>query len=216
MQSRYDTLLFDLDGTLTDSAPGITRSVRHALVSLGIDAPDPAALRQFVGPPLSDSFSEHYRLSPERIARAVDLFHEFFAAEGMLDNRPYDGIDELLGRLSAAGWRLMVATSKPLVFADRILAHFNLRRHFSYVGGASLDESRNQKWQVIEDLLARTGVAPARALMVGDRKHDVLGAAHWGVDCAGVLYGYGSREELERAGAKYLVDSVDGLGRLLL
>ncbi|MEG1849724.1 MAG: HAD hydrolase-like protein, partial [Oscillospiraceae bacterium] len=164
MKLPYDALLFDLDGTLTDSAPGIIRSLQAALHAVGVEVSDPALLRSCVGPPLSDSFRELFHLTPEQSATAFLAFRARFETVGIFENSVYDGIPALLGRLRAAGYRLGVATSKPELFARKILEHFELSQEFSVICGASLDESRNQKREVIEDLLTQTGLSPARVL----------------------------------------------------
>lgn len=213
----YRHLLFDLDGTLTDPMEGITRSVRHALRHFGIETADLRTLTPFIGPPLAESFRDFCGFDETRIPEAIRVMREYFDARGWRENRPYDGIACLLDRLQQAGYRLYVATSKPTVFAERILRHFDLIRYFLFVGGAELNGSRQAKSDVIGHVLDRNGIADADAcLMIGDRRHDIEGAAAIGMDACGVLWGYGSREELTAARATYLADAPDDLAALLL
>lgn len=215
-------VLFDLDGTLTDPMVGITRSVQHALKAYGIIEEDLEKLCPFIGPPLSDSFQEFYGFSENDAREAIPVFHEYFVDRGMYENRVYDGMEELLGALKDAGFTLAVATSKPEIFAERILEHFKLLSYFELVGGADMEEIRVRKGDVILYTLERlnAGKTPSEGkcdvIMVGDRKHDVLGAKEAGIPCIGVLYGYGSREELEEAGADYIAGTVEELKSILL
>ena len=215
--NRYTHIFFDLDGTLTDPGVGITNSVMYALERYGIHVAERSALYRFIGPPLVDSFTRYYGFSPDDARAAVDVYREYFADKGIFENELYPGIPALLERLRAAGLKLVMATSKPEDFAVRIAEHFGIARCFDCIAGAAMDETRTQKWEVIEYALARCGVTDrARVLMVGDREHDVLGAARCGLPCLGVLYGYGSRTELEAAGACAVVDDVAGVGDYIL
>lgn len=213
----YTTLLFDLDGTLTDSEEGIVKCVQHSLRLFGIEEEDTAVLRSFIGPPLRDSYKQIYGFSEAQMALAIDAYHARFDAVGKFENRPYDGIAELLERLKYAGYRLMLATSKPEHFSRQIMAHFALEGYFDFMCGADETLNRIEKQDVIREILR---IYPElnrdSAIMVGDRKHDVQGAAACGLNCIGVAYGFGGRDELEAAGAKYIVDSVAELGDLLL
>ena len=202
MKTTYTLLLFDLDGTLTDPMEGITRSVQYSLRHFGIEVTDLCSLTPFIGPPLAESFREFYGFDDGRIPEAIRLMREYFSERGWRENRLYDGMPQLLERLCASGLTLAVATSKPVVFARRILDHFDLARYFAFVGGAELDGSRQAKADVIAHVLQGLGgVDPATCLMIGDRRHDVAGAAAAGMDSCGVLWGYGSRAELTGAGA---------------
>ena len=208
-------LLFDLDGTLTDPFIGITRSVQHALKYYGIIENDLSRLAPFIGPPLIDSFRETYHFSEEQAEEAVSYYREYFAERGWRENKVYPGIPELLKHLQEAGHKLYVATSKPTPFAEKILDHFNLSRYFERIEGASLDHTRMRKTEVMRYLLAQAGISEkGKTVMIGDRKFDVTGAHEIGVECIGVLYGYGSREELVSAGADYIVPTVDALSAL--
>lgn len=214
-------ILFDLDGTLTDPREGITKSVQHALRAYGIEETDLDKLCLFIGPPLMDSFKEFYGLDDREARDAIGVFQEYFAVKGIYENRVYPGIRELLSELRKAGCTLLVATSKPEQFAKQILAHFGLREFFDLVGGADMEEIRVRKGDVILYTLDRleklTGkpVCRSRVFMVGDRMHDVMGAKEAGISCVGVLYGYGDRRELTKAGADELAESVPELHRLL-
>jgi phosphoglycolate phosphatase len=210
-------VLFDLDGTLTDPKAGITRSIQHALRKRGLEPPDADALAPLIGPPLEHSFREAFGFSPAEARRAVEDYREYFSDRGLYENEVYAGIPELLARLRAEGRRLALATSKPTVFAERILEHFDLARHFERVVGSFLDGTRVEKSEVVATALAGVaGVPLERVVMVGDRKHDVHGARANGIDAIAVAYGYGSEAELRGAEPTRLAASVDELGRLLL
>lgn len=204
-------LLFDLDGTLTDAGPGITRCVQHALGALGRSVPSASELGWCLGPPLQVSFAELLGSSvPELIDQAIALYRERFVEVGMFENTVYPGVREGLERLSGAGHQLFIATSKPHVYARQILGHFDLLRLFAAVYGSELSGEHGDKSELIRYLLEREG-CDGDACMVGDRRHDVEGAHANGLDAVGVLWGYGSRAELEKAGADALVESMPEL-----
>ncbi len=208
----YSTILFDLDGTLTDSGPGILNSVAYALEKSGIPVPDRQKLRKFMVPPLSDSFRNYCGMSDSQAQEAITYYREYFTDRGIFENSLYDGIDRLLATLSHAGYRLLTATSKPEVFAIQILEYFHIRRYFSFVAGATMDGSRSSKCDVISYALSSAKISdPSCAIMIGDRKYDILGARQCGLSAVGVLYGYGSRRELESAGADYLAATVSDI-----
>ncbi len=215
---QYSHIFFDLDGTLTDPGIGITNSVMYALERFGIHVSDRTALYPFIGPPLFDSFREFYGFTPEDSRAAVKAYREYFGDRGLFENELYPGIPALLESLRAAGFHLAVATSKPEHFTARILEHFDLAKYFDFAAGASVEEGvRTHKWEVIEYAIANCGIADRSGiLMVGDRKHDVLGAEKCGLPCLGVLYGYGSRAELEQAGALAVAETVGDVGRYIL
>lgn len=196
-----DAIYFDLDGTLTDPKPGITRSIQYALQRLDHDTiPTEDELTWCIGPPLRASFVR--LLGGDHAAdRAVALYRERFSDIGLYENGVYDGIDEVLTALRASGHRLFVATSKAHVFAERIIDHFGLRRHFERVFGAELDGTRADKSHLLQYALKEASVDPFKTLMIGDRSHDMVGAKNNGMKGIGVLYGYGSRDELLQAGA---------------
>ena len=212
----WQSVLFDLDGTLTDPGLGITNAVMHALERMGYPLPEREALYPFIGPPLMDSFRDLYGMDHDRCVRAVALYREHYSTVGLLENQVYPAIPGVLARLKDAGLKLIVATSKPTEFSRQILEHFALDRYFDFLAGSSMDESRSEKHQVIAWALEQTGIDPATAVMVGDRKYDVEGAAVNHLPCVGVLYGYGSAEELTRAGALALAPTPEALLPLLL
>ena len=205
-------ILFDLDGTLTESAPGIINSIKHTYAHYGITDYDEAELHKFVGPPLIESFMRYCGFTQEKASEAVDVYREYFSTKGLFENAVYSGIPECLGAMKSAGYKLAVATSKPQVFCERILEHFDLAKYFDVVKGIPLDDEQMTKAQVIASALEALGVTnKSEAVMVGDRDYDVKGAAENGILCIGVLYGYGSREELETAGACAICGTVEDL-----
>ena len=199
-------LIFDLDGTLTDSARGIVASLRYALTHLGVEPPSDDTLRGSVGPPLRDSFRSLLATDDaERIAMAVELYLERYEREGLFENLPYPEIPKVLEKLRRAGHELYVGTSKPRLMARRILDHFGLSHHFRAVFGAEPDGSRAHKAELLAHALEQTGLSAQASWMIGDRCHDVVGAKANGLRSVGVLWGYGSRDELESAGADRIV-----------
>ena len=210
-------ILFDLDGTLTDPGMGITNSVMHALAHFGITVTDRSELYRFIGPPLIDSFMDYYGLTEDEAVEAVVVYREYFADKGWVENTVYEGIEEMLSELVTAGKVLLVATSKPQIFADKILIHFGLDKYFTHICGVALQAPRGySKADVIREALAKAGVVDlTTAVMVGDRHHDIDGAKAVGLDSIGVLYGYGDRAEHEAAGADAIVESVAELRKLI-
>ncbi|WP_455501950.1 HAD family hydrolase [Gemmiger sp.] len=214
---NYDVILFDLDGTLTDSAPGILNSVRYACRKMGLELPAEATLRKFLGPPLIDSFRNLMGLSDADADRAVSAFREYFPTKGIFENEVYPGIAALLADLKATGKTVIIATSKPEDFAKRIMEHFDLARYCDFICGATLDETRTDKAEVIAYALETAGITDKHGVvMVGDREHDVIGAKKNGLPCIGAVYGYGSAEELRTAGAAVLAETVADLHKILL
>ena len=212
----YDIVLFDLDGTLTDPGVGITNSVAHALAHWNIEVKDRAELYKFIGPPLSDSFMRYYGFSEEDAIHAIAVYREYFSVKGLYENEVYPGIPELLSALKAAGKTVVLATSKPEGFAVEILRHFGLYDYFDIIAGASMDESRNKKADVIAYAISQMKNPDlSRMIMIGDREHDILGAKQIGIDSIGVLYGYGDRAEHEKAGATYIAEKVEDILPLL-
>lgn len=210
-------ILFDLDGTLTDPRIGITNSVAYALKQFGITVERPhETLASFIGPPLTESFETYYGLTPEQARLAVNYYREYFGPVGIFENIVYPGIPKALESLRRAGRVLCVATSKPEVYARRILEHFSLDTYFEAVCGATLDGSRVRKADVIAYALETLNIHANQAVLVGDRLHDVEGAHACGVPVIGVTYGYGSREELTAAGADALADRVSDAVHILL
>jgi phosphoglycolate phosphatase len=207
--------LFDLDGTLTDPKTGITRSVQYALGKLGQPVPDADALTWMIGPPLIASFAKLLG-GPEDAQEALRLYRERFGVTGLFENEVYDGIPALLQSLQDKGVRLFVATSKPHVYARQILDHFNLSGFFSEIYGPELDNRNADKRDLIRHILDQERFDPARAVMIGDREHDAIGARANGLAAIGVTWGYGSREELLNAGVTCLVDAPQDLAEPIL
>ena len=215
--ARYDTILFDLDGTLTDPKLGITRSIQYALKSFGMDVPDAASLEKCIGPPLQDSFSEFFGLSPADTVLAIKKYREYFSEIGLYENEVYPGIADLLDALGREDRTLLVATSKPTAYSRKILEHFSLRRYFSFIAGSTMSGSRLRKADIIRYGLGKRPPAKGSLVaMVGDRKHDIVGAKEAGVASIGVLYGYGSLAELQGSAPDHIVADVRGLKHLLL
>lgn len=213
----YQNILFDLDGTLTDPKVGITSAVAYALRAYGIETENLDTLCKFIGPPLKDSFMEYYGFGEAQAVEAIEKYREYFSVTGIFENVVYTGIEEMLACLVQQGKRLLVATSKPEVYAKQILEHFGLAGYFAFVGGSELSGERVRKGDVIAYVLEKNQIADkSRTVMVGDRSHDVCGAKEQGLPCIGVLYGYGDRPELEAAGADAIVASVGALRDLLL
>ena len=209
----HGTLFFDLDGTLTDPFEGITRSIQFALEKLGEEVPEADALAWCIGPPLLENFTR--LLGAERAPRAVELYRERFGEVGLYENTPYPGIRELLEALARDGRTLCVASSKPHVYVRRILEHFELDGSFAHIFGSELDGTRTDKRDLLAWALRQSDTRAEDATMIGDRRHDIEGALHNGVDPVGVLYGYGSLDELRGAGAERWVASPAELAALL-
>ena len=208
----FKTILFDLDGTLTDPALGITNSVAYALSKWDITVSDRSELFKFIGPPLLDSFAEYYGFSDSQSRLALKYYREYFTDRGMFENRVYEGIPQLLSELRSRNKKLIVATSKPEEFAVRILQHFKLDGYFDFIGGASMDETRVKKADVIQYALDSCNIIDrSSVVMVGDRLHDINGAKRCGLPSIGVTYGYGSFDELKDAGADFIALSVEDI-----
>ena len=203
--NKYKYALFDLDGTLTDPGEGITKSVQYALAKFGINVENRQELFCFIGPPLHESFEVYYGFSRPDAMKAVDYYREYYAVKGIFENLVYNGIPETLAKLQESGVRICLATSKPEGYAKQILEHFGLDGYFTAVAGSNIDGTRTKKAEVVERALMLLGNPDIKdCVMIGDREHDVLGGAAHGLDTIGVLFGYGSREELECAGATYI------------
>ncbi len=207
-------LLFDLDGTLTDPREGILASLRHALAALSIDDVDEGRLENCIGPPLRDALADLCP-DPAQIEIAVQHYRARFDGIGWRENRVYDGISECLEMLRSRGHRCYVATSKPTVFADRIIDHFGLARFFERVYGSELDGRRGDKTELLDWIRRQESLDPGDTVMIGDRKFDVVGAGNHGMRAIGVLWGYGSARELRAAGAVTLCRHPDELPSLL-
>lgn len=216
MRENYQCFFMDLDGTITDPKEGITKSVAYALNHYGIKVENLDTLEKFIGPPLSDSFQEFYGFDREKSLEAVEKYREYFKDRGIFENELYSGMEQLLKNVTEHGGKLVLATSKPKIFAKRILEYFHIAEYFTFAAGSTLDTTRNKKADVIRYALDSLGIEPEDAVMVGDRKHDVIGAKENGMECIGVLFGYGDREELEAAGADRIVETVEDLEKEMM
>ncbi len=213
-------ILFDLDGTISDSGAGIIACVKYALEHMGIRENDPDRLRAFVGPPLLVQMQRGYGMDEAQAARAVAKYRERYASQGILENKMYPGVGEMLQKLHAAGKRLAPATSKPQPFAQQILERYGVAQYFTCIVGATLDGRINTKIEVLQEALEqldiRTPQARAQTVMVGDREYDIDGAHHFGLTAIGVEYGYADPGELRRHGADVILPTVSALERYLL
>lgn len=215
MNGSQKSILFDLDGTLTDPKEGITRSVEYALNKFDIAVEHLDLLLPYIGPPLYDSFVQIQGLTEEQAAQAVVYYRERYSTLGMFENNVIPGIPELLEALAGRGCSLYVATSKPTVFAEQILKHYGLDGYFKHVAGSNLDGTRSRKREVIQYVLDQNAIAAEGAIMIGDREHDIIGAKGCGVASVGVLFGYGSEAELSAAGADYIASTVEQLQEII-
>lgn len=214
---NYQYILFDLDGTLTDSQIGITTCVAYALEDFGIHTENLEELKKFIGPPLKESFMKYYNLTDEEGDKAVEKYRERFATIGLYENEVYEGIPLLLEKLKKQGKTLLVATSKPTVYSEKILEHFGLNKYFHFVAGSELDGTRVNKAEVIQYALENNAITDLKkVVMIGDKEHDIIGANVCRVDSVGVLYGFGDRDELEKQGATYIAETVNDLEKILL
>ena len=213
----YRTVLFDLDGTLTDSSPGILSSVKYALSEMGRKIPDEAVLGEFLGPPLTYSFSEFCGMTEAEAKEAAAIYRSVYKDRCITENSLYDGIYQTLERLKNAGKTLAVATTKPEIMAEKIVTHFGIRKFFTVVCGAAPDGANGDKSGVIRVALKICGESDlGQALMIGDRFYDIEGAKTVGIDSVGALYGYGIRPELEKAGADYIVSTAAEIAEIIL
>lgn len=213
---NYRYILLDLDGTLSDPSEGITNSIKHALNKYGISA-EKSELLKFIGPPLRESFMEYYLFTPERAEEAVGFYREYFTVKGIYENSIYPGIPEMLEGLCSKGKKLFLATSKPAVYARIVLEHFNILEYFTIVAGSNLDGTLGKKSEVVEHALSSLSDEDRKsAVMAGDRKYDIEGARHNGIDSVGVTWGFGTRDELVSAGASYIADSIWELESILV
>lgn len=212
----YNNILFDLDGTLTDPGIGITNSVAYALEKFDIKVNDRAELFKFIGPPLMDSFSCFCGFDRADCEKAVVYYREYFGEKGIFENEVFDGVVELLKTLKINGKKLIIATSKPQIYAERILHHFKLFEYFDFVAGATLDYTRVKKADVIGFALESCGITDKTScLMVGDREQDIFGAKAHNISSVGVLFGYGSLDELKNAGATYIAETLGDILRFV-
>jgi len=215
--AEYKIILFDLDGTLSDPKEGIAKSVQYALTKMDIVEPDTDKLETFIGPPLQVSFAEYYGFDEMESKRAIAFYRERFKDKGMFENVLYPNISSALKALKENGYVLVVATSKPTVFAEQIMKYFDLEKYFHLIVGSNLDGTRSSKTEIIQYILDKnTDFKCSEFVMIGDRKHDIIGAKNTGIDSIGVTYGYGSLEEIRGAEPTYIVSSVDQLKDMLL
>ncbi|MCR5126007.1 MAG: HAD family hydrolase [Treponema sp.] len=212
---KYTHLFFDLDGTLTESGPGIMNCVKYALEKFGINESDTEKLKRFIGPPLVNSFMDFYNFSESDAREAMRIYRERFGTIGIFENAVYSGIPETLQKLSEEGKKLYVATSKPEIYVPKILEHFGLAKYFSDAVGSDIEETRSSKALVIEYAIKKNNLeeeaASNRIVMIGDRKHDLIGAQENALESIGCLWGYGSREELEKYKATTIIENPEDL-----
>ena len=205
----YEYVFFDLDGTLTDSGEGIINAAIYALEKYNIEVNDRSELRKFIGPPLQDSFSTDYGFQEDEIEDVIKIFREYYSEKGIFENTIYENIQTVLFELKNRGKKLVVATSKPEVFTKKVLDHFNISSYFDYVSGATLNNEKIKKVDIIRDAICKLGITDkSKVVMIGDRKLDVLGAKENGIDSIGVLWGYGDLLELEKVGPTYIAEKV--------
>lgn len=209
-------ILFDLDGTVLDSKPGIFRSAKYALDALDYPMPDDVTMMEFLGPPLSDGFANVCGVREEQVADAVRLYREYYNGGGKFEATIYDGVRELLVALRQQGKCCCITTSKPHLFARQILEHFEMADLFDGIYGAEMDGTRGKKAEVVAYCLEQQSFTAEDAVLVGDRHFDVNGAKALGIPCVGVLYGYGTKDELESAGAAALAETAEELLGILL
>ena len=213
---KYDVIAFDLDGTLTDPESGLIAGFKYALEAYGIEYGDESSLKKFIGPPLQDAWMEEYGVSRETAVKMLYKFREFYNVYGWWDNRPYDRVAEMLASLKQKGKRLILATSKPEHIAKKVLALFGLDVYFDFIGGASTDMKRDKKHEVLAYSLAAVGFTDGMgAILVGDRRYDAEGARICGIDSLGVLWGHGSREEIETSGFTLIAETPDEVAMFL-
>lgn len=213
---EYKVVAFDLDGTLTNPEHGLVESFAYALNKMHLPYDKKEDLKRFIGPPLYDEWRNTYNLSEEKATEALLVFREYYAVYGWWDNEIYPGIADMLRALKERKKTIILTTSKPEVFAKKILDLFDIAKYFDFVGGASTDKTRDKKWEVIEYALSSIGsVDRSQCIIVGDRKYDAEGAKICGIDSLGVLYGHGTRSELESAGFDYIVDRVEDIPSII-
>ncbi len=212
----YRTILFDLDGTLTDSEQGIINSIEYALNKYEIKLENKADLRKFLGPPLKDSFIKFCGFREEKADEAVNFYREYFKEKGIFENIVYQGVYDLLEKLKSKNKTLILATSKPEPFTLRILKHFDLLKYFDFVAGSNMDNTRGKKDEVISYALNSCKITDLPSvIMVGDREHDIIGANKVGIDSIGVLYGYGDLHELKNANATYIAENTEEIYKIV-
>ncbi|MBU5308300.1 HAD family hydrolase [Clostridioides mangenotii] len=216
MKKNFEVILFDLDGTLTDPKEGITKSIQYSLESFGIEE-DRSNLVKFIGPPLHDTFKIDYGFDDEKVIQAVDKFREYFKEKGLYENKIYPGIESIIKKLYNSGKKISLATSKPTIFAEKILNNFNIHKYFDNIIGSNLDGTRSDKEEVIRFVLNKyKDVDKNNIVMVGDRKYDIVSANKIGISSLGVLYGYGDLKEIQESEPNYIAESVEKLEKILV
>ena len=213
---KYDVIAFDLDGTLTNPERGLLSAFVYAFKKLSVPYESKEALKRYIGPPLYDEWMKDFGWTFDEAAHAVEIFREYYNIYGWWDNEVYPGIDTLLSELKARGKKLVVATSKPEVTAKKVLRFFGLDKYFDYIAGASMNGSEDLKWQILTRALEKVGAEKSSSILVGDRKYDAEGAKICGIDSLGVLWGHGSREELEKAEFEYISETVESVLETLI
>ena len=218
---KYDVIAFDLDGTLSDPARGLIQGFVYCFKKLGLPYENEQSLRKYIGPSLYEEWQEDFGFTPDEANDAIELFREYYNIYGWWDNVIYDGIPEMLSSLKKAGKKVVLATSKPLDTAKKILELFDLTKYFDFIGGA-VSHQNDQKWQVLNWSLSSVGVdlkdpdALARCILVGDRKYDAEGAKICGIDSMGVLYGHGTKDEMKASGFTLFADTVSDIYKMLI
>lgn len=217
MNNNYEYILFDLDGTITDSGEGITKSVQYALKTFGISVDNLEDLNKFIGPPLKDSFKKYYNFDDEKAEIGLTRYRKYYADKGIYENKLYDGIEDLLEKLKKNDKKIILATSKPEVYAKQILKYFKVDNYFTFIAGADFEETRVHKGDVINYALKEAKISDlSKAIMVGDREYDIIGAKENNIRSIGVLYGYGDVIELTQARADYIAKDASELLKILL
>ncbi len=212
---RYKVILFDLDGTLTDPFFGISQSVQYALGKMGIKVPDYEQLREFIGPPLQETFAQMFHMTELEVQIAITYYRERYTNQGIYENEVYPGVRRLLELLIEKDYILVLATSKPSIFAERIVSHFGLDGYFDHIIGSQLDGGRSNKTEIIQHVMSLyPHISPTSFIMVGDRMHDIIGAHNAAIDSIAVLYGYGSEAELRHSKPSFLAKSIEELSLL--
>ena len=214
---KYDIIAFDLDGTLTNPERGLIASFVYALGKMGVDYGEKNELKKFIGPPIYEEWQRCFGFTPEESSKALLIFREFYSVYGWWDNEIYPGVKEMLEKLKNSGKKIILATSKPEIFAKKILELFDISKYFDFIGGAATDKTRDKKSEVLEYSIKSVGVSDkSKVILVGDRVYDSEGAIACGIDSLGVLYGHGSEEEIRSAGFTYIVNNVEDIANLLI
>ncbi len=213
---KYSVIAFDLDGTLTNPERGLIASFEYAFKKMGVDYGERESLKRFIGPPIYEEWQKEFGFTPEESSKALLIFREFFSVYGWWDNELYEGIPEMLCALKAAGKKIILATSKPEVFAKKIVRLFGIEKYFDFIGGAATDKTRDRKHEVLKYSLDSIGVTDySEVILIGDRLYDAEGAKMLGIDSMGVLYGHGSREEIESSGFNFIAKTVSEITEIL-